>query len=82
MGIQGELKMKCKCGNEMILTETCKRGRWVRGYYHCEKCGENKSEKLRLIPYKRPKGTLAKGCSVPWGKSKHTRFNPRKKKRR
>ena len=76
------VEMKCSCGKEMVLTETCKRGRWVREYYSCEKCGEHKSKKLKLIPYFRKKGAIAIGCRVPWGKNKSTRVHPRKKKRR
>lgn len=66
----------------MGLIETCPRGRWVRGYYSCEKCGEHKSKKLRLIPNNMRKNPIRKGCSVPWGKNKRVKRNPMKKKRR
>ena len=75
--------MDCgKCEKDMELVEYYKRGRRYWSVFFCQPCNIKKIEKGGLVPYNRPKGTLSKTCSVPWGKSKKSRPLRRSKKKR
>ena len=75
--------MNCdKCEKDMELVEHYKRGRRYWSVFFCQSCNIKKLEKGGLVPYNRPKGTLAKSCIVPWGKQKRVRRLHKSKKRR
>ena len=48
-------EMKCKCGKEMELVETYRRGRREHNVYKCD-CGETKTERGKLVPNKPGRG--------------------------
>ena len=75
--------MNCdKCGRDMELTEHYKRGRRYWEVFFCQPCDVSKIKKGGLVRYNKTHDDLKKGCSVPWGKNKTRRFNPKKKKRK
>lgn len=75
--------MKCdKCGKDMECVEHYKRGRRYWKVFFCQSCNIKEIVKCGLVPYNRPAGTLAKTCSVPWGKNKRSRHLSKSKKRK
>lgn len=65
--------MKCDICKEEIPKENIEeysRGRWIRICFHCNKCGNKGIKKLSLIADITTTSIKAKGCTVPWGKSK------------
>jgi DNA-directed RNA polymerase subunit M/transcription elongation factor TFIIS len=71
-----------KCGSVAIYSTSENKGRHIRDCYICPQCLHNFFKRGKLIPYKIKKGITNKGCSVPWGKSKRLKINPKKKKKR
>ena len=66
----------------MPCVDFYKRGRRFWGEYKCQKCQFTKLEKGNKIPNNPSRGVMSKGCSIPWGKDKRTKFNPKKKRDR
>jgi len=70
------------CGNEMIFKYEYTKGRHKRKLYACN-CGFKYSKKIATLPNNiTKKGYPVKKPYTPWGKAKHARTNPKKKKRR
>jgi len=79
-------KLKCPfCHTEIPKenTEKYTHGRRVKIHFHCDKCGNSGNRKVSLIQYsKTNKDNIAKGCKVPWGKSKKSRLLKKRKGRK
>ena len=71
-----------KCINMMNLVEAYKRGRRFWTVYECIICGFIRIKKGKLVPNNVSIHIIRRGCSVPWGKDRHSRVNPKKKKRK
>lgn len=71
--------MQCECEKEMVVTEDYNRGRRQVEVYTCFDCTINLIKKGRKLGNNTGRGIKARGCSVPWGKEKHTRFPTKKK---
>ena len=75
--------MKCdNCGGEMVISDLYNRGRREIEVYTCFNCMTTSIKKGRKLRNNISKGTMSKGCSVPWGKGKRARLLKKRKGRR